>query len=99
MSWSQENPTDNDYKKKFNVWEIPTTFSTETEKAILTCQGATKDLEEPQQFWGQEQAEDTTVTDVEEHGAGTKTQRWLESNQKLRHTSTYLQAPGSQQGH
>lgn len=51
------------------------TFSTETEKAILICQGATKDLEEPQQFWGQEQAEDTTVTDVEEHRAGTKTQR------------------------
>lgn len=51
------------------------TFSTEIEKAILTCQGDTKDLEEPQQFWGQEQAEDTTVTDVEEHRAGTKTQR------------------------
>lgn len=34
-----------------------------------------KDLKEAQQFWGQEQAEDTTVTNIEEHRAGIKTQR------------------------
>lgn len=39
------------------------------------------------------------VTNFEEHSAGTKTQRWIESNRKIRHSPTYLQATDSQQGH